>query len=170
MAAKSGPAAILAYFLASLFVVPSLLSKAELATAMPKSGGVYFYLARSFGALYGSFAGLAAWFSLSLKSAFALLGIGIVLEPLVSSFSPQAVKIVAVGCTVLFTVLNILSVKESGRLQLYMVVLLIGLLGYYIGFGLPRAGSGGRCRSWKTPWTEAGACSLPEPSSVPLAS
>ena len=39
---KAGPAVILAYFLASLLVVPSLLSKAELATAMPRAGGHLF--------------------------------------------------------------------------------------------------------------------------------
>ena len=42
--AKSGPALILAYLLASIFVIPAMLSKAELSTAMPRSGGVYFFI------------------------------------------------------------------------------------------------------------------------------
>ena len=37
--AKAGPAMILSYAMAGLLVVPSVLSKAELATAMPKAGG-----------------------------------------------------------------------------------------------------------------------------------
>ena len=39
----SGAAMPLAYLLAGVLIVPSLLSKAELATAMPKAGGIYFW-------------------------------------------------------------------------------------------------------------------------------
>ena len=55
-----GPAVVLAYAMAALMVIPALLSKAELATAMPKSGGSYFFVERSMGALSGTVAGLAA--------------------------------------------------------------------------------------------------------------
>jgi len=47
---------------------------AELTTAMPKSGGDYFYIMRGFGPLLGTLAGFSTWFSLSLKGAFALIG------------------------------------------------------------------------------------------------
>ncbi|KKL17388.1 hypothetical protein LCGC14_2486070 [marine sediment metagenome] len=59
-----GPAAVLAYALAALMVVPAMLSKAELASAMPKSGGSYFYVQRSMGALPGTLAGLSGWLSM----------------------------------------------------------------------------------------------------------
>jgi amino acid transporter len=39
--AKAGPAVILSYLFASLLIVPSLFSKAELATAMPRAGGTF---------------------------------------------------------------------------------------------------------------------------------
>ena len=35
---NSGPAIVVAYLLAGILVLPSMLSKAELVTAMPKSG------------------------------------------------------------------------------------------------------------------------------------
>lgn len=135
---KIGPASILAYLLASICVVPSLFSKAELASAMPKSGGAYFFITRSFGPLIGIFSGLAAWFSLALKSAFALLGIGIFLEPLIAVCSPHLVKLIAVGCTLVFTILNLLSVKETGRAQIVMVFMLLGLIVFYITAGIGR--------------------------------
>ena len=72
--AKSGPAVVVAYILAALAVIPAMFCKAELATAMPRSGGDYFFVARSFGGLFGLFTGFAGWFSLSLKSSFALVG------------------------------------------------------------------------------------------------
>ena len=37
--ATAGPAIVLSYFLAGLLVTPAMLSKAELAPAMPKAGG-----------------------------------------------------------------------------------------------------------------------------------
>ncbi len=133
---KAGPSIILSYILAALIVVPAMLSKAELTTAMPKSGGVYFFIHRSLGPLFGTFAGLASWFSLSLKSAFALVGIGIILGPIFPGFYAEMGKIIALGFTVIFTVLNILSVKKSGKLQVIFVFSIIGILFLYIFSGM----------------------------------
>ncbi|MBN2564760.1 MAG: amino acid permease, partial [Candidatus Eisenbacteria bacterium] len=44
--AEAGPAVILAYLTAGLLAIPALFSKAELATAMPKAGGDYFFIER----------------------------------------------------------------------------------------------------------------------------
>ena len=43
-AAKTGPSVWLAYLLAGICVLPAALSKSELATAMPTSGGTYVYI------------------------------------------------------------------------------------------------------------------------------
>ena len=51
---KTGPSIWLAYLTAALCVLPAALSKAELATAMPNSGGTYVYLDRAFGPLAGT--------------------------------------------------------------------------------------------------------------------
>jgi APA family basic amino acid/polyamine antiporter len=131
-----GPSIILSYILAAVIVIPAMLSKAELATAMPKAGGVYFFTHRSLGPLFGTFAGLASWFSLSLKSAFALVGIGIFLEPFIPSFSMQMGTVIALCFAVIFTVLNILSVKESGLFQDILVLTLIGILLFYVFSGM----------------------------------
>ena len=53
-AAKTGPMVWLAYLIAGLGVLPAALSKSELATAMPTSGGTYVYLERAFGPLTGT--------------------------------------------------------------------------------------------------------------------
>ena len=42
--AKAGPAIILSYLFASILVLPTVLSKAELSTAMPRAGGTYFFV------------------------------------------------------------------------------------------------------------------------------
>ncbi len=131
---KAGPAVILAYALAGLLIIPTVLSKAELTTAMPKTGGIYFFTDRSMGPLAGTMGGLAAWLSLAFKSAFALLGIGIFLT-LFSDFSTIQIKLIAVACCIVFAVVNIVGVKLSGRFQVIMVIGLIALIVLYIVLG-----------------------------------
>jgi amino acid transporter/mannitol/fructose-specific phosphotransferase system IIA component (Ntr-type) len=133
---KAGPSILLSYIFAAILVVPAMLAKAELATAMPKAGGTYFFVHRSLGPLFGTFTGFASWFSLSLKSAFALVGIGVFLEPLFPGVSIGIVKIIAIGFTVVFALLNIFSVKKSGRFQVILLLSLIAILAFYIFSGL----------------------------------
>lgn len=133
--AKAGPAMVLSYLLAGLLIIPSMLAKTELATAMPKAGGTYFYIERSLGPVMGTYGGLANWFSLSFKSAFALVGIGafaILLEP---SVTPGQIKAIAVGACLVFTALNLVSVKHTGRVQVVLVFVLLAVLFLYIGRG-----------------------------------
>src|SRR6056297_589366 len=132
MYTKVGPALILAYVFGSFLMIPAIISKIELATAMPKSGGTYFFIHRSLGALFGTFAGYASWFSLSLKSAFAVLGIGILMKPLIPNADMGTVKLIAVAFTLLFTLINIIGVKESGRFQVILVFGLLTILLVYI--------------------------------------
>jgi len=133
--AMAGPAMILAYLLAAVLIIPSMLAKAELSTAMPKAGGTYFFIERSLGSALGTFGGFANWFSLSLKSAFALVGIGAFATLLVPHVTQMQIKLIAVAACVLFTLFNILSVKLTGRIQIILVITLIAIIVLYIGRG-----------------------------------
>lgn len=133
--ARAGPSVILAYLMAGILLIPPVLSKAELVTAMPKSGGIYFYIHRSTGPGMGTVGGFAAWFSLSLKTAFALLGIGVFILLLNPGFSDMQIKLVAVACCLFFTLINIIGVKLTSRFQVAMVLTLISLLAFYVIFG-----------------------------------
>ena len=134
---KSGPAVILAYLLAGILVLPSMFSKAELATAMPKSGGTYFFVNRSMGAGFGTIAGISAWFSLAFKSAFALVGIGAFASIIYPDITIFQIKLIAVGFCIFFTIINLRSTKHAGKLQVFMVLFLILLLIYYVIKGVP---------------------------------
>ncbi len=127
-----GPAVILAYIMAGILILPALFAKAELSTAMPKAGGSYFFVERSMGSVAGTIGGFASWFSLSLKSAFALVGIGAFATLLIPGIALWQIKLVAIGFCVFFTVLNLASVKFTGRVQIVLVLVLIGLLIVYI--------------------------------------
>jgi amino acid transporter/mannitol/fructose-specific phosphotransferase system IIA component (Ntr-type) len=142
--AQAGPAVILSYLFASLLIVPSLLSKAELATAMPRAGGTYFYVERSLGPIWGLFGGLANWFSVAMKSAFAVVGmavlIKIVLQEVVGmQLSDRHLQAVGVICCLFFMALNIVSVKQTSRFQVWLVGILLALLGFFVIFGMGKA-------------------------------
>jgi len=135
--AKSGPSVVVAYALAGIFVLPALFSKAELATAMPKAGGTYFFIERSLGGALGTIGGMASWFSLTFKSAFALLGMGSFAVLLFPDISPALVKLIAVSLTVVFMTINLMGTRHAGRLQSVLVVGLLGTLAFYLIRGAP---------------------------------
>ncbi len=135
--AQAGPAVILSYALAGLMVIPAMLAQAELATAMPRSGGSYFYIERSMGALPGTMAGLANWLSIALKAAFALIGIGAFARLVWGSQPEWVIKAIAIGICLLFAAVNMISVKHTGRIQVGMVAFLLAILVGFVVFGLP---------------------------------
>ncbi|MCK5805506.1 MAG: amino acid permease [Lentisphaeria bacterium] len=135
--AEIGPASFLAYLLASILVIPAMLSKAELATAMPKAGGTYFFIDRSMGPGFGTLAGLSSWFALSFKSAFALLGIGAFAVLVFPHLTIWQTKLIAAAFCILFGTLNIFSIKHAGHTQILLVLGLLALLFVYIMLGIP---------------------------------
>lgn len=139
---KAGPAVILSYLFASILIIPSVLSKAELSTAMPRAGGTYFYVERSLGPIWGLFGGLANWFSVALKSAFAVVGMALLIEVVLLMVLPVQLsqwhfKTIAVLCCLAFIALNIISVKHTSRFQIILVVILLVILALFtfLGFG-----------------------------------
>ncbi len=132
---KTGPSVIISYFLSGIFIIPAMLSKAELGTAMPKAGGNYFFIDRSMGPQMGTLGGLTDWISLSLKSAFALFGMGIFVSLLNPGMTEFQMKLVMVACCIVFTLINIYGVSPTGKIQIAMVAGLLFLLILYIVLG-----------------------------------
>ncbi len=130
---KTGPSLFISYLIASLLAVPAMFSKAELTTAMPRAGGDYFFITRSMGFAIGTIGGIASWFSLSLKSAFALIG----MSAYTSLITNIPITVIAIFFCVLFILLNILGVKEASIFQRFLVFGLLGTLLFYIFHGFP---------------------------------
>jgi amino acid transporter/mannitol/fructose-specific phosphotransferase system IIA component (Ntr-type) len=85
--------------------------------------------------MMGTLGGLTAWLSLAFKSAFALLGIGLFLVLFNPGFTEDQIKLIAMGCCLIFAVINIVGVKLAGKIQTYMVISLITLLVLYVIVG-----------------------------------
>ncbi len=129
-----GPGLFISYLIAGVLGLTGILSMIELSTAMPKAGGDYYFINKSFGPMLGSVSGFLGWFALSLKSAFAIFGITEILSlslglpPLISGL---------ILC-ILFVILNIKGAREAAAFQVGMVLMLITLMIIYIISGLPQ--------------------------------
>ena len=77
--------------------------------------------------------GFGTWFSLILKTAFALLGVGAYL----GIFFPDAPMIpIAAGFAIAFGILNLVGAKKSGAAQVFLVIGLLLLLLWFSGVGV----------------------------------
>jgi len=128
----TGPGAIFSYLFAGLVCVLTAASAAELATGMPTSGGDYFFVSRSLGPALGAISGVGIWLSLTVAIAFYLFGLGEYL----SQFLPLTPFWGAFIGGVLLTVLNVIGAKESGRMQVAVVLTLMAILAAFVGFGV----------------------------------
>ena len=133
--AKTGSSVVISYLIASVLMIPTLLSKAELATAMPKAGGDYFFIDRSMGPAVGTIGGLSSWFALSSKAAFALIGIGAFVQLFNPGLTDLNMKLIAVAFCIIFTIINLYGVKHAGKTQIILVAGLISILIIYILVG-----------------------------------
>ncbi|MEC7863972.1 MAG: APC family permease, partial [Bacteroidota bacterium] len=133
---KTGSSIWLAYLIAAICILPAVLSKSELATAMPSSGGSYVYIERALGPLFGTISGIGLWLSLLLKSAFALVGFGAYFL-VITNISPHYLKYLSIGFLILIMFLNILGVKKVGKVQLVIVLLSLLTLLSLLFIGVP---------------------------------
>ena len=127
----TGPAAIFSYLAAGLVCMITAASAAELATGMPTSGGDYFFVSRSLGPALGAISGVGIWLSLTFAISFYLFGLGEYL----SQFLPITPFWGAFGGGLLLTGLNVYGAKESGQMQVIVVLTLLGILGAFCGIG-----------------------------------
>ena len=131
----SGPAVPLAYLIAVLPLIPAMFSIIELSTAMPKAGGVYYFLDRTLGPLIGTIGGFGTWAALGLKVAFALIGMGAYIKLF---FPSLPIVPVAVTIALVLGFISLFGSKKSGKLQVILVSVLLFLLLIFIADGVPK--------------------------------
>ncbi|MCP4867324.1 MAG: amino acid permease [Proteobacteria bacterium] len=126
----AGPWVSLSFLLAGFMVLPAVLSKAELATAMPVAGGTYVYIDRAMGPWIGTITGIGTWGSLVSKTAFVLAGLGAYLTLFADA---SLVKPVSLAVLVGLVTINVLGVGKATKVQNAIVALCLAAL---TGFGL----------------------------------
>jgi len=144
---RSGSLASVAFVLGGVIAMFTALSASELGTAMPRSGGAYYYVNHALGPMFGSIAGWANWLGLAFASAFYMVGFGRYIARIfglsgsvgVGPVSITVVKLVALVGGAFFVLINYVGAKETGRLQNIIVVLLVGILTVFTLLGTLRA-------------------------------
>ena len=152
-AAETGLSVPLAYLLAGLLMIPPMLSKAELATAMPKAGGAYYFLDRAMGPMVGTIGGLGTWAALIFKSGFALIGMG----AYVALFLDIPIVSVALILTCVLCLTNIVGAKESSGLQQGLVLVLLVAVGAFLILAVEASTSGRTTMHLDQPFWSSGA-------------
>ena len=137
-AGQAGPAAMLSFAIGAVIALLVALPTSELATAMPESGGGYFFVSRALGTLFGCMVGIGQWLGLVFASAFYLMGFGHYLSDLVQELGidlPLSVMGLALGMAILLTGVSITGTENTGDLQNWIVGSLLVILGGFLGHG-----------------------------------
>ena len=144
--AQLGPLASLAFVIGGVLALLTALSASELGTAMPVSGGAYYYINQGLGPLFGSIAGWGNWLGLAFASAFYMYGFGayvsefIVISGIaIGPFELVPAQIIGLVGATFFIAVNYVGAKETGRLQNIIVLTLVGILAVFTLFGLLNA-------------------------------
>lgn len=158
-AGYAGPAAMISFALGGLIALLVALSTAELATAMPESGGGYYFVSRSFGPMIGVLVGIAQWFGLIFASAFYLVGFGEYTVELLNQigFSIGNPSIlIALSSALLLTLINLFGTEKAGDLQNGIVMALTSILTVLLGYGVLNAVGIAGSTNWPTSFFSEG--------------
>ena len=141
-----GTAATVSFAIGGVVALLVALPTSELATAMPKSGGGYYFISRGLGTLAGTVIGLSLWLGLVFATAFYLVGLGFYALDAFAEVgitigaSPGViVSVIAVIAGIGFTILNATGTENAAKLQNGIVALLLSMLVAFLGFGLLEA-------------------------------
>ncbi len=144
--ARLGPLAALAFVIGGVLALLTALSASELGTAMPVSGGAYYYINQGLGPLFGSVAGWGNWLGLAFASAFYMYGFGAYVYEFIAisgvAIGPitlEPAQIIGLAGAIFFIAVNYIGAKETGRLQNFIVITLVGILLVFTIFGLLNA-------------------------------
>ncbi|MEF8820258.1 MAG: amino acid permease [Haloferacaceae archaeon] len=142
---SAGSFAVVSFAVGGGIALLTALSASELGTAMPKSGGAYFYVNKALGPLFGSVAGWANWMGLAFASAFYMVGFGQYIAAIIPTVTlgpvtvEPSVKVVALAGGALFVLVNYVGAKETGKLQNIIVVILVAILAVFTVVGALRS-------------------------------
>ncbi|MDY6780078.1 MAG: APC family permease, partial [Halobacteria archaeon] len=159
----SGPAAVLVFVLNGVLTSFTALSYAELASAIPKSGGGYAFVREIFGDLSSFVMGWMLWFAYMIAGALYALGfapnflellhvygfvpppdqVGAVAVPVLPVEVPATVGLAFVAVLLLVSV-NAVSTAASGKVETVFTVTKVTILLIFVAFGFVSATGSGK--------------------------
>ena len=142
-AGQAGPALILVFALNGIIVVIVGACYAELASAMPRTGGPYYWLKAAIGPRWGFFAGWMSWFANILACSLYALGFGAFAEKMLEvcciSFLPASQQLslpIAIIIMLVFLFVNYRGAVEAGWTEVVITGAKLAILFAFGLFGL----------------------------------
>jgi amino acid transporter len=137
---NAGLAATVSFVIGGLVALLVALPTSELATAMPRSGGGYYFVSRGMGTAYGSVVGIGLWLGLMFASAFYLVGLGHYASAVFAELGVALPFSPVVGVGLLFgaalTGLSIAGTENTAKLQNLVVGVLLVVLAGFLSYGV----------------------------------
>jgi APA family basic amino acid/polyamine antiporter len=131
-AGLAGPGLLLSVIIAGIVASFTALSFAELSSAIPKEGGAYEYVFEVVSPSLGFLTGWMWLFGQIVTGAAVSLGLAAYL----ALFVPIPLKLIAVSACLLFMLVNLIGVKQSGLVNDALVVLKIAALCVFVIVGV----------------------------------
>ncbi|MDS0258984.1 APC family permease [Haloarcula sp. S1CR25-12] len=139
-ASTAGPAASLSFAIGGGIALLVALPTAELATAMPRSGGGYYFISRGLGTAAGAIVGLGLWLGLVFAAAFYLVGLGHYATAVLAEAGVElgVDPVVAIGLLfgLALTALSIGGTENTAKLQNGVVGALLVVLTVFLTYGV----------------------------------
>ncbi|MCU4925015.1 APC family permease [Halobacteria archaeon AArc-dxtr1] len=138
-AGEAGLAATVSFGIGAVIAMLVALPASELATAMPRSGGGYFFISRGLGTAYGAVVGLGLWLGLVFASAFYLVGLGeyagAVLTELGLGLGVNPAVPLGLAFGVVLTAVSLTGTEHTARIQNVVVGVLLIILTAFLTYG-----------------------------------
>lgn len=124
----------IATILVTVFYVTFIFSFTELTAAIPQAGGPFTYAYKALGPLGGVIAGYATLVEFLLAPPAVAFALGSYVH-----FLHPALPVlpIAIGCYVVFTIINMLGIKESAIFSLIVTLLAVAELLMFMGIVAP---------------------------------
>ena len=136
---QAGVGATFSFILAGAVALLVAWCTAELATAMPQSGGGYFFVSRVLGVGAGTLVGIGQSIGLVFATAFYLSGFAEYVLQLLERIGVSitlTVSIIGAVVAVLLALLNFFGTEKVGKAQNIIVICLLIILLVLFGYGL----------------------------------
>jgi len=128
-ASLAGYSIVPVVFICGIISLLTMFSYCELGTAIPRAGGEYTFVKVAYGGFLSFITGWFEWLSNMFYAALSSIGFAYVISYL---FPQINIPLTAVIMVILFTIINIRGVKETGTAETVITAVVLAILGIYI--------------------------------------
>jgi len=131
-ASLAGYSIVLVVFTCGIISLLTMFSYCELSTAIPRAGGEYTFVKVAYGGFPSFLTGWFEWLSNMFYAALSSIGFAYVITYL---FPQVNIPLTAVAVVIIFTIVNIRGMKETGTVETVITAIVLAILGLYIFSG-----------------------------------